>query len=74
MQDNFLDLADVGRLFQGFLAVFTSAFIAFAVEWVQGAMGYNKTPEQRKASNLDMLVSIGASVVGVAIFFIFVKS
>ena len=34
MQDNFLDLVDVGRLFQGFLAVFTSAFIAFAVEWV----------------------------------------
>ena len=66
MQKNFLDLGDVGTFFQSFLAIFTSGAIAFAVEWVQGAFyGANKTEKERKASNLDILVSIIASTIGV---------
>lgn len=68
MQKNFLDLGDVGAFFQSFLAIFTSSAIAFAVEWYQGTKGYNKTPEQRRVSNLDILVSIIASTVGVILF------
>ncbi len=69
MQRNFLDLGDIGAFFQSFMAIFASACIAFVVEWVQGAFfGANRTQEEGKASNLDILVSIIASTIGVILF------
>lgn len=68
MQRNFLHLLDTGKFFQSFIAIFVSAAIAFCVEWYQGVKGYNRTPEQQKVAIGDFLVSVGASVVGVIIF------
>lgn len=62
---NFLHLADTGTFFHIFICVFSSAAVAFIVEWIEGAFfGANKTPEQVKGSNLDMLASIIAGTVG----------
>jgi hypothetical protein len=62
---DFLDLKDTGKFFHVFICTFSSAAVAFLVEWVQGAFfGANKTPEQVKASNLDMLVSTLGGLVG----------
>lgn len=62
---NFLHLEDTGKFFHVFICTFLSGFVAFAVEWVQGVFfGANKTPEQVKASNLDMLVSTIGGFVG----------
>ena len=69
---NFLHLEDTGTFFHIFICVFSSAAVAFLVEWVQGVFfGANKTPEQVKASNLDMLASIIAGFVGALIGKIF---
>jgi hypothetical protein len=62
---NFLHLRDTGTFFHVFLCTFSSAGVAFVVEWIQGVFfGANRTPEQRKASNLDMLTSTVAGFVG----------
>ena len=62
---DFLDLRDTGKFFHVFICAFSSAAVAFVVEWIQGVFfGANKTPEQVKASNLDMLVSTVAGFVG----------
>jgi hypothetical protein len=62
---NFLHLEDTGKFFHVFLCTFSSAAVAFVVEWVQGVFfGANKTPEQVKASNFDMLTSTIAGFVG----------
>ena len=62
---NFLHLEDTGTFFHVFLCTFSSAGVAFVVEWIQGVFfGANRTPEQRKASNLDMLTSTVAGFVG----------
>ena len=62
---DFLHLRDTGKFFHVFLCTFSSAAVAFVVEWIQGVFfGANKTPEQVKASNLDMLASTVAGFVG----------
>ena len=62
---DFLHLRDTGKFFLVFICTFSSAAVAFLVEWVQGVFfGANKTPEQVKASNLDMLTSTVAGFVG----------
>jgi len=69
---NFLHLKDTGTFFHIFICVFSSAAVAFLVEWVQGVFfGANKTPDQVKASNLDMLASIIAGTIGALIGVIF---
>ncbi len=62
---DFLHLRDTGKFFHVFICTFSSAAVAFLVEWIQGVFfGANKTPEQVKASNLDMLASTVAGFVG----------
>ena len=62
---DFLDLKDTGTFFHVFICIFSSATVAFVVEWVEGVFfGANKTPEQGKASKLDMWTSTIAGAVG----------
>lgn len=69
---DFLDLRDTGKFFHVFICTFSSAGVAFLVEWIQGVFfGANKTPEQVKASNLDMLASTVAGFVGALLAVIF---
>jgi len=62
---DFLHLRDTGKFFHVFICTFSSAAVAFLVEWVQGVFfGANKTEPEVKASNLDMLASTVAGFVG----------
>lgn len=62
---DFLDLRDTGKFFHVFICTFSSAGVAFLVEWVQGVFfGANKTEPEVKASNFDMLTSIIAGFIG----------
>jgi hypothetical protein len=62
---DFLDLRDTGKFFHVFICTFSSLAVAFVVEWLQGKFfGANRTAEQVKASNLDMLASTVAGFVG----------
>lgn len=66
-----MDLGYSGRFLQGFLCVFCSLSLAFAIEWIQGAFyGANRTPEERRASNWDMIVSTIAGTLAMIIFFL----
>jgi len=69
---DFLNLRDTGTFFHVFICTFSSAAVAFLVEWVQGAFfGANKTESEVKASNLDMLTSTTAGFVGALLAVIF---
>lgn len=70
-QKGFLALDDVGVVFQAFLTIFISVAVAFCVEWYQGIKGYNRTSEQLKQSNLDILVSAVGGVLSIILFFCF---
>lgn len=62
---DFLNLRDTGKFFHVFICTFSSAGVAFLVEWVQGVFfGANKTEPEVKASNFDMLTSIIAGFIG----------
>jgi hypothetical protein len=62
---DFLNLRDTGGFFHVFICTFSSAAVAFLVEWVQGVFfGANKTAPEVKASNFDMLTSTIAGFVG----------
>ncbi len=62
---DFLNLRDTGAFFHVFICIFTSAGVAFLVEWIQGVFfGANKTEPEVKASNFDMLTSIIAGTIG----------
>lgn len=69
---NFLNLNNTGTFFHIFICVLSSVVVAFLVEWIEGVFfGANKTTEQVKASNLDMLASIIAGFVGALVAVIF---
>lgn len=62
----FLQLDETGNFFIAFITIFISAALGFTVEWIQGAFfGANKTPDEVKASNLDILACIIGGTIGV---------
>ena len=67
---NFMDIGNSGNFLQGFLTIFSAGAVAFCVEYYQGLKGYNRTAEQRKASNLDMLVSVLGATLATILYFV----
>lgn len=69
----FMTIGESGNFLQGFLCVFSSAFIAFLVEWIQGKFyGANRTWAQVIESRKDMLVSTIAGTIGMVTYFLFI--
>jgi len=67
----FMVIGEGGNFLQGFVCVFGSACVAFFIEWCQGKFyDANKTLKQVQASNFDILVTIGAGVLGMITYFL----
>ncbi len=68
----FMSIGETGNFLQVFLSVFGMSFLAFLVEWIEGAVfGANSTLEEAKDSDNDMFVSIIFGITGTALYFMF---
>ena len=63
--NNYFQFAEIGSFWRIFILTFVSFWIARVVESVQGLMGANKTPEERKDMWNDIIVSTTAGFIGV---------